>query len=103
MRLPTEPEKVERRPRPGRVEGKVAVVIGAGCSGPGWGNGRATAVILASEGARVFAVDHKAAGLEETCARAKYAGGDINTHICDATDAIGVAAMVDACVEAYGR
>jgi hypothetical protein len=41
--------------------------------------------------------------LEETCARAEYAGGDINTHICDATDAIGVAAMVDACVKAYGR
>lgn len=42
---------------PGRVEGKVALVVGAGCVGPGWGNGRASAVLFAREGARVFAVD----------------------------------------------
>ena len=101
--VPTEPAKVEKRLRPGRLEGKVAVVVGAGCSGPGWGNGRATAVIFANEGARVFAVDHKAASLEETRARAEYAGGDIRTHVGDATNAPQVAAMVDACIAAYGR
>ena len=42
---------------PGRVEGKVTLVVGAGCIGPGWGNGRASAVLFAREGAKVFAVD----------------------------------------------
>ena len=41
----------------GRLEGKIAIVTGAGCVGPGWGNGRAIAVRFAEEGARVFAVD----------------------------------------------
>lgn len=50
-----------------RFEGKVAIVTGAGCVsegcvgegcvGEGWGNGRAMAVRLAQEGAKVFAVD----------------------------------------------
>ena len=40
-----------------RFEGKVALVTGAGCVGPGWGNGRAVAVRLAEEGAQVVAVD----------------------------------------------
>ncbi len=42
---------------PGRLQDKVALVTGAGCIGPGWGNGRATAVLFAREGAKVFAVD----------------------------------------------
>ena len=41
----------------GRLQGKVAIVTGAGCVGPGWGNGRAMAVRFAQEGARVWAVD----------------------------------------------
>ena len=41
----------------GRLAGRVAVVLGAGCVGPGWGNGRATAVRFVEEGAHVFAVD----------------------------------------------
>ena len=40
-----------------RFESRVAIVTGAGCVGPGWGNGRAMAVRLAEEGARVLAVD----------------------------------------------
>src|SRR5215510_4989098 len=40
-----------------RLQGKVAIVSGAGCVGPGWGNGRAMAVIFAQEGAKVFAAD----------------------------------------------
>ena len=40
-----------------RFESKVAIVTGAGCVGSGWGNGRAMAVRLAEEGARVLAVD----------------------------------------------
>ena len=36
---------------------KVAIVTGAGSVGPGWGNGKATAVLLARQGAHVFLVD----------------------------------------------
>ena len=48
-----------------RLDGKVAIVTGAGCVGPGWGNGRAITVRFAQEGARVFAVD-KDAGSDMT-------------------------------------
>ena len=54
----------------GRLEGKVAIVTGAGAVGPGWGNGRATTVRFAAEGARVLAVDKDAGAMEETLARA---------------------------------
>ena len=88
---------------PSRLDGKVAIVAGAGCVGPGWGNGRATAVIFAREGAKVFAVDRDAEAMRETVERVREAGGAIATHICDMTDNAAVAAMVAACVEMHGR
>ena len=87
----------------GRLDGKVAIVAGAGCVGPGWGNGRATAVIFAREGARVFAVDRDAESMRETVERAREAGGAIEIHVCDMTDSAAVGAMVAACVTAHGR
>ena len=86
-----------------RLQDKVAIITGAGSFGPGWGNGRATAVRFAEEGARVFAVDRDAERLCETVDAAKKAGGNIATHLCDVTRAADVAAMVDACVKAFGR
>src|SRR5256714_6308144 len=86
-----------------RLDGKVAIVTGAGSVGPGWGNGRATAVRFAEEGAKVFAVDRDAGRLHETVDGVKKAGGTIATHLCDVTRAADVAAMVDACVKAFGR
>jgi NAD(P)-dependent dehydrogenase (short-subunit alcohol dehydrogenase family) len=87
----------------GRLQGKVAIITGAGCVGPGWGNGRAAAVIFAREGAKIFAVDLKAEAMEETVARTHEIGGEIITHTCDATKSDQVEAMVAACVAAYGR
>ncbi|MGO9005847.1 MAG: SDR family NAD(P)-dependent oxidoreductase [Methylovirgula sp.] len=87
----------------GRLQGKVAIITGAGCVGPGWGNGRAAAVIFAREGARIFAVDLMADAMEETVARAREVGGEITTYICDATKAEQVVDMVAACVKTYGR
>ena len=55
----------ERRPR---LEGKVAIVTGAGSSGEGIGNGKATAVLFAREGARVLLVDAVKERAEETLA-----------------------------------
>jgi NAD(P)-dependent dehydrogenase (short-subunit alcohol dehydrogenase family) len=86
-----------------RVDGKVVIITGAGCVGPGWGNGRAAAVIFAREGARVFAVDRSAASMDETLERARAEGGMIEPHECDVTDGPQVAAMVDACMERFGR
>ncbi len=86
-----------------RLQDKVAIITGAGCVGPGWGNGRAASVIFAQEGARVFAVDLNAGAMEETVERARATGGDIRTHTCDVTDNAQVAAMVAACVAAFGR
>ena len=41
----------------GRLKEKVAIVTGAGSIGEGWGNGKATAVLYAREGAKVLCVD----------------------------------------------
>jgi NAD(P)-dependent dehydrogenase (short-subunit alcohol dehydrogenase family) len=87
----------------GRLAGKVAIVTGAGCVGPGWGNGRAVAVLFAQQGARVFAVDKNMDAMEETIARVKEAGGEIAAVTCDVTDNAAVAQMVAACVATYGR
>ena len=70
----------------GRLQGKVAIVSGAGCVGPGWGNGRAMAVIFAQEGARVFATDKNLDAMTETLARVRDVGGEIEAHQCDAID-----------------
>src|SRR3977135_3096811 len=78
-----------------RLEGKVAIISGAGSVGPGWGNGGATAVL--------FAVDRDAERLRETVEGVKKAGGSIATHLCDVTKGSDVAAMVQACVKVYGR
>jgi NAD(P)-dependent dehydrogenase (short-subunit alcohol dehydrogenase family) len=87
----------------GRLQDKVAIITGAGCVGPGWGNGRAMAVRFAEEGARIFAVDRDPAAMEETVARVKDVGGAIETWQCDVTDAVSVAVMVTACTERWGR
>jgi NAD(P)-dependent dehydrogenase (short-subunit alcohol dehydrogenase family) len=86
-----------------RFEGKVAIVTGAGCVGPGWGNGRAIAVRLAEEGARVLAVDRERARLDETIQRAGDAAKRLQPAICDVTDSSAVAAMVKECVDLWGR
>src|SRR5687768_12474124 len=87
----------------GRLQGKIALVTGAGCVGPGWGNGRATAVTFAREGAKIFAADRNGETMTETIARVREAGGTITPHECDVTDSKAVAAMVEACVTAFGR
>ncbi|VFR33344.1 3-oxoacyl-[acyl-carrier protein] reductase [plant metagenome] len=86
----------------GRLQGKVAIVTGAGCVGPGWGNGRAIAHRFAQEGARVFAVDRDLAAMEETLARIREAGGDARPYRCDVTDSEALAGMVRDCLAAFG-
>jgi NAD(P)-dependent dehydrogenase (short-subunit alcohol dehydrogenase family) len=87
----------------GRLQGKVAIVTGAGSVGPGWGNGRATAVRFAEEGAKIFAVDRNPDATAETVERVKAVGGEVAVHQCDVTNSKSVAAMVEACLAHYGR
>src|SRR6202042_2431715 len=70
----------------GRLQDKIALIAGAGCVGPGWGNGRAAAVRFAEEGATIFAVDRNADAMVETVERVQAAGGKADTHLCDVTD-----------------
>jgi NAD(P)-dependent dehydrogenase (short-subunit alcohol dehydrogenase family) len=87
----------------GRLLGKIAIVTGAGCVGPGWGNGRATCVRFAEEGASIFAVDLKAEPMVETLSRVREGGGEIDPYLCDVTDRAAVEAMVAACIAKFGK
>ena len=87
----------------GRLQNKVAIVSGAGSIAEGWSNGKATAVLFAREGAKVFAVDRDLKAAEETCAVILSEGGMCTAHQCDVSRAAEVDAMAMACVAAYGR
>ena len=87
----------------GRVEGKVALVTGAGSVGPGWGNGKAAAVLYAREGAKVFAVDLNEDAAAETVSLIEGEGGQAVRCRTDVSKARDVEAMVAACLKAFGR
>jgi NAD(P)-dependent dehydrogenase (short-subunit alcohol dehydrogenase family) len=87
----------------GRLKDKVAIVVGAGSIGPGWGNGKCTAVTFAREGAKVLCVDRKKAAAEETAGLIAKEGGDVAAFEADATRNDDVKAMVEACLQRWGR
>ena len=84
----------------GRLQDRVALITGAGSIGPGWGNGKATAVLFAREGARV---DLNLEAVEETRRIIRDEGGVCAIHRADVAQADSVQAMVDACMAALGR
>jgi len=86
-----------------RLEGKVAIVTGAGSRAPGIGNGRATAVLFAREGARVLLVDQNRAGAEETLAMIRAEGGEAAVCVADVTRAADCRAMVEEAVRRWGK
>jgi NAD(P)-dependent dehydrogenase (short-subunit alcohol dehydrogenase family) len=86
-----------------RLKDKVAIVVGAGSIGPGWGNGKATAVTFAREGARVLCVDINAAAAEETVGIIRGQGGEARAFGADATSSASLMAMVEQCLTTYGR
>jgi NAD(P)-dependent dehydrogenase (short-subunit alcohol dehydrogenase family) len=78
-----------------RLESKTAIIIGAGQSpGSGMGNGRATALRFAQEGAKIMAVDRELALAEETALLVRQAGGDCFAFEADVTKEPAMAAMV---------
>src|SRR5882724_4453303 len=86
-----------------RLKGKTAMVVGAGSIGPGCGNGKATAVTFAREGAQLFCVDRNAAAAEETVQIITGEGGKASVFTADVSRGADVEAMVAACLKAYGR
>jgi NAD(P)-dependent dehydrogenase (short-subunit alcohol dehydrogenase family) len=89
--------------RKGRLEGKVAIVTGAGSSGPGVGNGKATSVLFAREGAKVLLVDAVGERAEETLAMINEEGGEASVFEANVIKAEDCRRMVDTAVERYGR
>lgn len=88
----------------GRLEGKAAVVVGAGQSpGETLGNGRAMALLFAQEGARVLCVDRVAERAQETAAMIDEAGGEAYALQADVTRAAEAAAIVAEALARLGR
>ena len=87
----------------GRLEGKTALITGAGSIGPGWGNGRSEAIIFAREGARLLLVDREPDALAVTIDAIRSEGGTAAAFEGDATDSAVIQEAVARCGEAYGR
>lgn len=87
----------------GRLAEKVALVMGAGSSGPGWGNGKATAVSFAREGAKVVCVDVNAEAATETADLIAAEGGEAMAATCDVTQSAQVKSVVEATLSRWGR
>ena len=87
----------------GKLQDRVAIVVGAGSVGPGWGNGKAASVLFAREGAKVLAVDVDADAAAETAGIIASDGGTAETFAADVSRAEEVQATVDACLDRFGR
>lgn len=87
-----------------RLDGRVAIVVGAGqTAGETIGNGRATAVTFAREGALLMLADRDATSLEETADLARAEGAEVRTVVADVAADEGPDRIVAAAVEHFGR
>jgi NAD(P)-dependent dehydrogenase (short-subunit alcohol dehydrogenase family) len=87
-----------------RLAGKAAIVVGAGSTpGESMGNGRATAILFAREGAKVVLVDRHAASAEETHSLIDIEGGESLVCEADVTRDGDCERIAACCVDAYGR
>lgn len=87
----------------GKLTGKTAIVLGAGSVGAGWGNGKATAVLFAREGAQVLAVDRHGDAARETSDIIRAEGGACETYVAEVEDPVAMEGMAAFCVERFGR
>ena len=87
----------------GRLKNRVALVMGAGSSGPGWGNGKATAVLFAREGARVLCVDINEDAARGTAEIIQREGGEAAVCRADASKARDVERAIETCIECFAR
>jgi NAD(P)-dependent dehydrogenase (short-subunit alcohol dehydrogenase family) len=86
-----------------KLEDKVAIVVGAGSIRPGVGNGKATAILFAREGARVVCVDRNLTAAGETVSIIKGEGGEATAVQADVTKEAEARRMVEQAVATYGR
>jgi NAD(P)-dependent dehydrogenase (short-subunit alcohol dehydrogenase family) len=86
-----------------RLKDRIAIVFGAGSSGPGWGNGKAAAVAYAREGASVVCVDLVQAAAEETAAIIDSEGGTALAISADVTELGSINDAVEKAVADFGR
>jgi len=88
----------------GRLKDKVAIIVGAGQTpGTTIGNGRATAIRFAEEGASVFLVDRRLDSAQDTLAMVRERGGIGVAHQADVTSEAQCAALVSECAQHFGR
>jgi len=85
-----------------RLADRVALVFGAGSVGPGWGNGKASAVAYARAGAKVVCVDINRSAAEETAGIIRGEGGRAEALACDVTKLLEVEDVVARTVAAFG-
>jgi NAD(P)-dependent dehydrogenase (short-subunit alcohol dehydrogenase family) len=87
-----------------RLKDRVAIVVGAGQSpGEGMGNGRATALTFAREGAKVLCVDHHLESAKETVDMVAANGGTAMAFKADVTKNAEIKAMVEDALGRWGR
>lgn len=87
-----------------RLEGKVAIVTGAGSrDDEGIGNGRAAAILMARAGAKIGLLDENLAWVEKTKSMIDQEGGTSTVIQCNVTDTASAAAAVETVVRTYGR
>jgi len=86
-----------------RLKDKVAIVAGAGSIRPGMGNGKATAILFAREGAKVVAADRNLAAAEETVGIIESEGGEATAVQADVTRTSDARKLVQATISKYGK
>lgn len=86
-----------------RLQDRVALVFGAGSSGPGWGNGKATAVTYAREGAKVIAIDINREAAEDTQGVIRGESNACEAAVADVTNAAQIEALIKDVARRHGR
>jgi NAD(P)-dependent dehydrogenase (short-subunit alcohol dehydrogenase family) len=103
VNLSAVPQGVPNARREGRLAGKVAIVVGAGqVPGENVGNGRATAILFAREGARVAVLDREQSSAEETAREIEDAGGVATVIVADVSVEDACRTAIATCVERLG-
>ena len=85
------------------MQDKIAIITGAGSIGPGWGNGKATSVLFAREGAKILACDINLDAAQETQTIIENEGGVCLAVQCDVSNSEQVTSMVSQCLDTFGR